>query len=109
MTTQLTIEAIDQVIEATLDIANAQWRRHALASVEMLAMLHARITSDDVWQLLDGIGCATVEPRSMGGIMRTAAAKGWIEATGDYAISQRPECHKRPVRVWASRLVLVAS
>lgn len=107
--TQLSLDAIDQAVDASLEHAQAEWRRHALRSVELLAMIHSRFTADDVWELLDGIGCGTPEPRAMGGIMRTAAAHLWIHATGDYATSKRPECHGRPVRVWASLLLAGAA
>jgi hypothetical protein len=104
MSTQLTIDAIDQVIEAGLEHANAEWRRVALATVRLIADTREFFTTDDVWALLDATGFTTSDPRAMGGVMRTAKAQGFAAPTSMMEKSRRPECHYRLITVWASRL-----
>lgn len=57
-------------------------------------------STDDVWAFL-GDGAESIgEPRAMGAAMRMAAEEGLIEATNEFRPSDRPACHRRPVRLW---------
>ncbi len=102
MSTQLTIEAIDQVIEAGHAHANSEWRRVALESVRLLSNTREFFTTDEVWELLEPTGFTTSDPRALGGVMRAARAAGYIKPTLDMKKSQRPGCHYRPITIWIS-------
>lgn len=92
------------VVEKTYE----PWSDKALKAVHSIAMTQSSMTSDDVWAFLSSfdIDCTT-ERRSMGGVMRTAVAKGWIRATPYYRVSKSPATrnHGRPQRVYESRVV----
>jgi hypothetical protein len=42
------------------------------------------------------------EPRAIGAMMTNAAKAGVIAPTNRYTPSARPECHRRPVKIWKS-------
>lgn len=59
-------------------------------------------TTDDVWAELQGLPAWTHEPRAMGPAMRRACGFGWCKPTDAFWLSKRPDCHRRPLRVWES-------
>ena len=79
---------------------DAAWLQASLPAVRRLAERHATLTSDEVWAALDQ---PPSEPRQVGQLMRAAVA--WIEPTDEHRPSRRPTNHRRPVRVWRSRLL----
>lgn len=82
--------------------ADGDWKDAALRTVRSLAASRTTFTTDDVWKLLAGAGYEVREPRAMGAVMRRVAGAGLIRATDHWALSKRPECHRRPVRIWES-------
>lgn len=56
----------------------------------------AKFTTDDLWELVG----APREPRAMGAAMTAARKEGLISALDEHKLSVRPECHRRPLRVW---------
>ena len=84
---------------ARLERAHAEWINEALATVCLLANRRRELTTDAVWHL---VGPPPKEPRAMGAVMRKAASRGWIRATDRTTLSVRPECHRRPIRIWES-------
>jgi hypothetical protein len=91
-------DAIDRVDEN----AQKDWKDAARVAVAALASLKDTFTTDDVWKLLETQGYQTHEPRALGAVMRRAARNGLIESTDRTRLSERPECHRRPVRIWRS-------
>jgi hypothetical protein len=87
-------------IDAAEDHADPQWYRSAFVTVKSLGLLGAEFTTDDVWAYLVS---TTHEPRAMGAVMRQAVRDGFIESTGRYIKSKRPECHMRPILVYRGR------
>ena len=82
-----------------------QWKDLTMATIKELAVMCPRFTTDDVWiELSRTPDVATHEPRALGSMMRAACKLGWIVPTDQYENSVRPECHARPVKIWASRL-----
>jgi len=105
------VEAVRRRDEAIARVdrnADDEWKRRALSVIEWLAHQTDEFTTDEVWDGLAGLagfpGGATHEPRALGAMMKRAAKHGLIEATDRYRNSVRPECHARPVRIWASRV-----
>lgn len=68
-------------------------------AVYNVARAKPELSTDEVWSQL---AVGTHEHRAIGAVMREAAARGYIRATDRFVPSLRPECHRRPVRVWAS-------
>jgi hypothetical protein len=93
--------AKNEAIGRVLDGADPAWVDEALRAVFWVASRKERFTTDDVWE--QGI-TSPEEPRAMGAVMRVAESQGWIEPTRDHWLSRRPVCHRRPLRVWQSRL-----
>jgi len=81
--------------------ASPDWKTAAIGAVAHLARSQDTFTTDDVWKLAP---CTTHEPRAMGAVMRHAAGLGMCVATERYEQSERVACHRRPLRVWQSRL-----
>lgn len=75
--------------------APAEWKDAARAVLARLAASGEPFTTDDVWALV----AHPPEPRAIGALIRTAAQAGRIRRVG-WKVSERPECHCRPVAMW---------
>jgi hypothetical protein len=94
--------SLDQALAVVSDHADYQWVKRARRAVAHVAECKPTFTADDVWDALDAeYDVATHERRALGAVMRWATRRGICHPTDDYTPSRRPECHKRPVRVWA--------
>ena len=93
-------DSLEDALEAVEAAADPRWIDTCEKFVRHLASLGGRFTTDDVWNLLDETGLTTKEPRAMGAVIRKMAAARVIIGAGEYWVSQRPECHQRPVKVW---------
>lgn len=89
--------ARDAAIATAAAGAPEAWTANARALVRQLADAGAEFTTDDLWTRLP----QPPEPRAMGAVMTWAADQGLVVATDRTRPSTRPECHARPVRVWA--------
>lgn len=90
-------------IENALAGAGPAWVKHAREIVERVARELPFFTTDDVW--IAGLQ-KPAEPRALGGVMRDFAREGKITSSGEPPrISERPQCHRRPVAVWKSLIV----
>lgn len=76
-------------------------KRDAERAVRALALEREEITSDDVWERMTLLPS---EPRMLGPIMKAAERRGEIEQTDRTVLSSLPQNHRRPVRVWRSRI-----
>jgi hypothetical protein len=95
------VEARDRAIERADRAADPDWKRAVMHTIESLSRLRRTITTDDVWDTVHKwTSAAPAEPRAIGAVMKDAARAGLIRATDRYVVSQRPECHGRPIRVW---------
>jgi hypothetical protein len=94
----------DEAVRRVEDHAPVDWNKQALAAVKFVAERKREFSTDAVWQVLEqrGIG-GPPEPRALGAVMRRAVRVGLVEATDRVEKSRRPECHRRPVKLWRSR------
>lgn len=93
--------SLDQALATVADHADHRWTVAARRAVAHVAASGRPFTTDDVWAELGAdAGVSTHERRALGAVMRWAVKRGICEPTDDYRPSTRPECHKRPVRVW---------
>jgi hypothetical protein len=90
------IDAVERENDRFVDLAY----RAAVATAKRLQSF----TTDDVWEALDGWGVAAIEPRAMGAVMRRLKREGKVKPLQLWQLSKRPECHRRPLRVWHSFL-----
>lgn len=97
-------QALDEALKRVDANADDEWKSIALRAVGWLAMTQERFTTDDVWAVLIDRKEATHEPRALGPIMLRARKLGYIIGTPDYVLSERPECHRNPKKVWLSLL-----
>jgi hypothetical protein len=98
---QLGIELRDQAINAT-ERANLPWTLRAFDAVRRLAETREEFTTDAVWHVLGDSSPPPDEPRAMGAVMRRAMNKFLVLPTQRTHQSVRPDCHRRPLRVWRS-------
>lgn len=95
--------ARDLAIEAVDFAADPQWKKAAESAILHLAATRLEFTTDDVWEVLHELAIEQPrEPRALGAAMRRAARNNLIVPTDRVSQSLRPECHRRPVRVWRS-------
>lgn len=96
--------ARDAAIDRVEDNADTGWLEGAMIAVREVARRMPEFTTDHVWLSLSrsGGGAISIEPRAMGAVMRAAASDGVVEPVDRWELSQRPACHRRPVRVWRS-------
>lgn len=81
--------------------ADVEWEAAAHRAVLACCLSLPTFTTDDVWQRIPS-HYQTPEARAMGPIMVAARKAGHVVETPDFRLSQRPACHRRPVRVWRS-------
>lgn len=93
----VTTEAINRVHAN----ADKQWLKAAHSAVIEIASRQQFFSTDDIWNT--GLSSPR-EPRAMGAVMREAVRLGICMATDRTIRSTRPECHKRPIQVWRSRI-----
>lgn len=89
--------ARDAAIAAAGAGAPEAWVGNARRVVRQLAAAGREFTSDDVWRVLP----QPPEPRALGAVMTWAVDQQLVVPTDRTVPSTRPECHARPVRVWA--------
>lgn len=94
--------------------ASESWKEAALAVVKLVAMRQAELTTDDVWQALNGLQYATRNMSALGPVMLRAKREGIIERTDSFRDSQRYGLIGRanagkPIRVWRSLVQAVGA
>jgi len=83
------------------------WRGWAELAVRYVAEHRERFTTDPVWTVLESWSVPVPpEPRALGPLMKAACTWGWCEPTGETHKSVRPDCHRRPLAVYRSRLFI---
>jgi hypothetical protein len=95
------IAARDEAVARVGGNAPDEWKRSAMDAVRFCARMRVTFTADDVWARLAD-ATTTHEPRALGAVMTAAHHAGVIVPTGEYRPSDRPEAHRRPMRVWKS-------
>ena len=97
-------EARDRAIARVDAHTDEEWLQAAVDAVKRLCAKRETFSTDDVWLALAHAGVRLDgEPRAMGAVMRRAEAAGYVEPLSAWTLSIRPECHRRPVRLWRAR------
>lgn len=97
--------AEEGIARADLPVSD-EWRALALETVRQIAQSRRTFTAPDVWEHLplpeSGNGYA------LGGVMRRAVGRGYIESTGEYVAwtpgKQSMSGHAQTAAVWRSRI-----
>lgn len=89
----------DEAIKKADDNASMTWKHDATAALHRVCRRQHKLTTDDVWAELASAETPR-EPRAMGAIMQKAYKGGIIQPTDNWRLSNRPACHRRPLRVW---------
>ena len=85
--------------------AEEGWKMNAMRAIEIVARRRALFTTDAVWYVLERLtNYKPHEPRALGALMRKAVKQELIKPTDEHRMSTRVACHRRPLRVWQSRL-----
>lgn len=78
---------------------------HAMDCVFLFACKHRAFTAEMVRQWAERrSGAVYLDSRAWGVVMRRAASDGWIEPTSLHVTARDPKVHRRPVRVWRSKI-----
>lgn len=100
-------------IDRAEEHARAVWLASASLAVRAVASMRATFTTDHVWAHLFAVGeqgkngeetNRPAEPRAMGAVMRTASREQVCERTDLTVCSVRASCHRRPLRIWRSKI-----
>jgi hypothetical protein len=96
-------EARNEALARVEANANSAWKSHCEDAIRWLSETRPDFTTDDVWELMhQRLNPMPHEPRAIGAMMTNAAKRGLITPTDRYTPSARPECHRRPVKIWKS-------
>lgn len=98
--------SVDAVVDASVEASYAStdpaWKNRAMVAVTQVAAQLETFTAEDVWDILD---VPDSGGSALGGVMRRAAKAGYIELVEGVTIPSRmDEKHKRPTRIWRSKL-----
>ena len=74
--------------------------RQGIRALSRLSKLKDKVSSCDVWELLENANITPNNPRSMGLVFKIAAKNNMIERTDNYRPSRRKQANQRPVRIW---------
>lgn len=97
---QMTTDELHELLDATLDNAQDDWRRTADRAMEYLIRRRQEFAADDLYALLDGVGVTTQEPRAIGALFNAYARRGEIVWAGSFRHSRRKNQHRRLLKVW---------
>lgn len=96
-------EARDDAIARASGALSEGARLKILAAVSRVCQSSDTFTTDDIVQQLGGT-IPHHEPRVLGALMREAHRRGWCEPTDRTRQSTQVRNHRRPMRVWQSRI-----
>jgi len=100
---QAAIIARDEAIERGWQNSADKFKDEAIKAIVVISETEDEFTTDDVWSYFeDNKIVLTHDGRALGGAMKRAEALGLIAPTDRFVSSDRPACHRRPVRVWES-------
>lgn len=83
-----------------VEAANPEWIGIARNVLVKAARSVEFLTVEYLWPELEGYGVS--DRRALGPVMRWGSRNGFIEPTNQHELADRPECHRRPLRVWRS-------
>ena len=82
----------------------ADYMDELVAAIEKTATELAQFTTADVWDRCSPETRANIEARFMGAAMRRAKAMGLCFTSQEWRTSNQRVSHRRPMRVWISKL-----
>jgi len=86
------------------DASPEAWREEMRLALHAVARRMQYITSDDLWAHVGAEAMRQANPSALGSVFRSVARDGAIEITDERRESQRPAHHRKPLRVWRSRV-----
>ena len=88
-----------------MDNEKEAWKARAMEKIEWLCRNRSTITADDVRSTITAAWIGKPHhPNVYGGLMKLAAARGWIAKTGHYEQSNVLSRHAGMIMVWRSLL-----
>lgn len=96
-------------IEASYQGADSYWKNAVREALVQCAKNYKEFTTNEVWDIVDGLGITTGENRAMGAVMQAASRSGMIRKTGQYKESRRRSQHNQPIAIWKSNIYGVKS
>ena len=94
--------ARDDAIDRAEQHAQREWLHAAEQALYRVACESWEFTSEAIWEKM--LGWYSREPRALGAVMRTGMREQWITPTDHFVPSTSARNHKRPLRVWRSRI-----
>lgn len=92
----------NEAIDRSFTHANERYRDEGLKLIEEVCLQRLMFTVDDFRDELLERGVTTHDNRAMGGLIRTAVKRGWLERTG-MTIRSRVG-HGGPLQIWKSTI-----
>lgn len=100
---QETKELTEEAVARSFEHANDPWKLYALHCVSVVAKRMEEFTVNDVRPLVDLSPYKTQDNRAMGGVIKEAVRRGWIESTKQVQVSKVG--HGSNMTIWRSRIV----
>lgn len=98
---------MDAAIDAGYENAAHSWRDMALKTIYEYARTHETFTMNDVGAIIRKSPLKTHDNRALGGVIRTAAARGWVVRTGEKTNSRAG--HFVQIEIWRSRIYKITT
>lgn len=94
----------DEAVKRASQHANPFWKLEMMKVIRQVCVQNADFTADAIMELYaqDTTRPQTHNDRALGGLMKTAANRGYCVPTGAFRNSCRVSCHRRPLAVWRS-------
>lgn len=94
----------DQALARVEQAAEKETLRKLRLCVKGLCVYRRTFTADDLHKLAKQNNLEVREARLYGALLKFGQKSGWCKPTEHHVKSKRPECHSRPIRVWASKI-----
>ena len=95
-------QVTEEAIAASYENAQNPWKEYALHCVSILAKTMQKFTVDDVRPLVAQSPFKTQDNRALGGVLKEAKRRRWIEASGETRVNKTG--HGIGMPVWESRI-----
>lgn len=95
---------VDAMVRRVEERARRAYLDMLVDAIHALALHLSTLASDDVWVHVGAERMAQGNPSALGAAFRIAARLGYIRLQPERKDSQRPSMHRKPLRIWESRI-----
>lgn len=95
-------EVTEAAVAQSFENAQNPWKEYAMHCVSVIAKQKEYFTVNDVRPLVEASPYTTQDNRALGGVIKAAQKRGWIEPSGEERVNKTG--HGTKMQVWKSRI-----